>query len=112
LRNIGNAGQQFLELAIHRLDLLIERRDLLSHGAHVLLAFGSVHALAPQFGDFGSLEIAARFEILNLTNGGAAFLVEFAETLDRRRVAARGQALRNAIEIVPEEREIVHFPSC
>src|ERR1019366_6760557 len=52
VRDIGDAGEQFLELLVDGLHLFIERGDLLRDGAHFLLPRGSVGAFALELADF------------------------------------------------------------
>ena len=112
VRNVGDAGQQLPELLVERLHLFVERGDLLGGRAHLLLALGGIDALLPQFGDFGGLGVAAGFQLLGLGDGAPALAIEFTKLIELRRISARREPLRNAVEVVPEVGEIVHVPPC
>ena len=69
VRDVGNAGEQFLELLVHGFHLLVERGDLLGDGADFLLPLGGVGAFALEFADLDALLVLARLELFGLGNG-------------------------------------------
>jgi hypothetical protein len=66
VRNIGDAGKQLLELVVNRLDLFIERGNLLRDDAHFLLPLGGVGAFALELADLRTLLVLARLELFGL----------------------------------------------
>ena len=61
-----------------------------------------------QLADFLRFGVALRFELFGFGERGAALGVELAERFDVEREAAIGQPLGDRVEILAEEREIVH----
>ena len=110
--DVGDAGQQFLELLVDRVHLFIERGDLVGDGAHCLLPLGGVGAFALELADLDALLVLARFELFGFGNGGPALLVQGAEAIQIDRAAAGRQAFRNSLEVAPEVGEIVHVLPC
>ena len=112
VRDVGDAGEQFLELLVDGLHLFIERGDLLRDGAHFLLPLRGVGAFALEFADFDRLLVLARFELLGLGNGRPALPVQVAEPFQIDRAATGREAFGNSLEIAPEIGEIVHVLPC
>ena len=110
--DIGDAGEQFLELFVDGVHLGVERGDLLGDGADFLLALRSVGAFALEFADLDALLVLARFELFSLGNGRPALLVQGAEPIQINRTATGREAFRNSLEVVPEVGEIVHVLPC
>ena len=61
---LGMPGQQFAELLVERLHLLVEAGDLVADGAHLLLPLGGVRAFAAQLADLLRFGVPARLQLL------------------------------------------------
>jgi hypothetical protein len=98
--DVGDAGEQFLELLVDGIHLCIERRDPLGDGAHFLLPLGSVGACALQLANLDRLLVLARFQLLGQGNGAPALVVQIAEPLQIDGAAAGRETFRNSLESV------------
>jgi hypothetical protein len=108
----GNAGQQFVEFRFERLHLIVEAGNLLFHPPHLLLPGGGILPLAAQFSDLGAFGVGRGLQLLGLRNGGAAGAVQFAEPVETGDRTAACEPFGDTLEVVAEEREIVHFHPC
>ncbi len=102
VRDVGDAGQQILKLGVDALHLLVQGCDLRLQHADLLPLCRSVLALPQQRSDFGACLIDGRLQLLGLRDGGTAALVQVAELLEARRIAARCEPFGHPVEIVPE----------
>ena len=109
MRDVGDAGEELLELVIGRGDVFIEGGDLIGDGADGGLQFGGVGAGAFERADLLGFGVLVGFELLGLRDGGAAFAVEVAEAVERKGAAAGGEAFGDLIEMGTEESEIEHL---
>ena len=110
--NIRNAGQQLLELLVYGVHLVVERRDSLSDSANFLLPLRGVGAFALELADLDGFLVLARLQLLCLGNRRTAPGIQVAETLQVDRATTGRETFRYALEVAPEEGEIVHVLPC
>ena len=103
VRDVGNAGQQLAKLARRRVFTCSSSAAISSPIARTCCC-RSVVSTPSRF----SLPISAvsalraRLQLFGFGDGGAALLVELAELIQIGRLAARGEAFRNPVEVGPE----------
>src|SRR6185437_2182087 len=117
VRHVGNAGQQLAVLVVELFRAFFERGSAITHFANLLLAFRRVLARFNELADFLGFGFAQSLELFGFGKRGAPLGIELAESFDVEREAAVRQPGGDRVEILPEEREIVHkwgqttFPS-
>ena len=105
---VGNAGQQLAILFVQLFGALFESGGAVAHFADFLLAFGRVLTRFDEFADFLGFGLALSLELFGFGEGGAPLGIELAEGFDVESEAAVGQPEGDGVEILAEEREIVH----
>ena len=108
MRQVGDAPQDLGKRVVERIDVVFETLDLLADFAALLHRFVGILTGAFGLGNLGAQRIAARFEVFDLGDGGAAFLVHLVETAERLRRAPRLETLLHMVEILPKKVKVQH----
>src|SRR6516165_3375404 len=99
MRDIGNPGEQFLELLIDRVRLLVQRGDLFVHLPNRSLKLGGVRAASFKLADLHAFGVLARLELLGLGDERTALRIQLAKAVDWKTAAASCQPFGHTVKV-------------
>ena len=108
VRRIGNTGQQLAVLIVELFRAFFERGGAVAHFANLLLAFRSVLTRFDELTDLLRFGFTQSFELFRFRKRGAPLGIELTKSFDVERETAIRQPRGDGVEILPEERKIVH----
>ena len=116
MRHVRQLERELVELVLYLGGFVVERLDFLAERADFVLERGRVLAGLFLDGDFLGAGVALLLQRLDAQQRLAALLVELLVSVERERVVARREHLRDFVVMVSDPLHIKHFilllPSC